>query len=63
MGKMGAEKRMQGNLEKRELVLLIEAAKRQGKTRQVDLRIEFTIDERVNLQNDEIMQKQFKELH
>lgn len=52
---------MWSDLEIKGLVIPIEAMGRQEKIRQVNLCIEITMDEGVNLQNDEIIHKSFKE--
>lgn len=41
---------MRGDLERRKLVVSIKAARRQENTKQVDLRVEITVDEGVSLQ-------------
>ena len=63
MGRMGAERLTQDDFERRKLVLPIEVEGRQERTKQVDLRVEFIMDRRINLQNNEIIQKPFEELH
>lgn len=63
MEKMKAKKQTQSDLKRRKLVLPIKTTRRQKRIRQADLRIEFIINERVNLQNNKIMQKLFKKLY
>lgn len=47
---MGAERQTQSDVKTRELVVSIEAVKRQGRTRQADLHMEITVDREVSLQ-------------
>ncbi len=51
---------MQGDLEIRELVVSIEAAGRLGRAKRADLHVKITIDGRVSLQKNELVQTTFE---